>query len=271
MKAIIAPSTNIQYQFPRYIGIDYSGASTPTTGLPGLRVWEAFPSASPREVTPFEGTKRHWTRQGIAAWLEQEIGAGPPALIGIDHGFSFPQAYFERHQLPLSWDLFLEDFCAHWPCMKEDVTVERIRQGVIGNGSLRRGNSRWRRLCEQRSPGAKSVFHFDVPGSVAKSTHAGLPWLLELRKKRGDRLHFWPYDGWTPEKETSVIAEVYPAMWNRDFAREDRSMDQHDAYCIVRWMLETDARDGLAQAFHPRLTATEKSIARFEGWILGLS
>lgn len=26
--------------------------------------------------------------------------------------------------------------------------------------------------------GSKSVFHFDVQGSVAKSTHAGLPWLL---------------------------------------------------------------------------------------------
>jgi hypothetical protein len=25
---------------------------------------------------------------------------------------------------------------------------------------------------------AKSVFHLDVPGSVAKSTPAGIPWLL---------------------------------------------------------------------------------------------
>ena len=28
---------------------------------------------------------------------------------------------------------------------------------------------------------AKSVFHFDVQGSVAKSTHAGLPWIKALR------------------------------------------------------------------------------------------
>ena len=28
--------------------------------------------------------------------------------------------------------------------------------------------------------GAKSVFHFDVPGSVAKSTHAGIPISMTL-------------------------------------------------------------------------------------------
>jgi hypothetical protein len=31
---------------------------------------------------------------------------------------------------------------------------------------------------------------------VAKSTHAGLPWLPHPRLKLGERLHFWPFDGW---------------------------------------------------------------------------
>jgi hypothetical protein len=39
------------------------------------------------------------------------------------------------------------------------------------------GNARWRRLTEERAGSAKSVFHFDVQGLVAKSTHAGIPWL----------------------------------------------------------------------------------------------
>lgn len=34
------------------------------------------------------------------------------------------------------------------------------------------GNAHWRRLTEERAGAAKSVFHFDVQGSVAKSTHA---------------------------------------------------------------------------------------------------
>jgi hypothetical protein len=41
----------------------------------------------------------------------------------------------------------------------------------LPNGAARMGNSRWRRLTEERTGGAKSVFHFDVQGSVAKSTH----------------------------------------------------------------------------------------------------
>ena len=36
----------------------------------------------------------------------------------------------------------------------------------------------WLRLTEERAGSTKSVFQFDVQGSVAKSTHAGIPWLL---------------------------------------------------------------------------------------------
>jgi hypothetical protein len=53
------------------------------------------------------------------------------------------------------------------------------------------GDARWRRLTEERAGGAKSVFHFDVQGSVAKSTHAGIPWLRFIRERLGD---FWPFD-----------------------------------------------------------------------------
>jgi len=64
------------------------------------------------------------------------------------------------------------------------------------------------------------VFHFDVPGSVAKSTHAGLPWLRFIRQRLGPRVHFWPFDGWDIPPGRSAIAEVYPALWSGGFARE---------------------------------------------------
>ena len=47
-------------------------------------------------------------------------------------------------------------------------------------------------LTEIRAGAAKSVFHFDVPGSVAKSTHAGLSWLRYIRHEVGDRVHIYP-------------------------------------------------------------------------------
>jgi hypothetical protein len=37
-----------------------------------------------------------------------------PTLVGIDHGFSFPLAYFERYRLSSNWQDFL-DFQHHWP------------------------------------------------------------------------------------------------------------------------------------------------------------
>ncbi len=44
----------------------------------------------------------------------------------------------------------------------------------------------------------KSVFRFDVQGQVAKPTRAGSPWLHYMRQYSEDRVHFWPFDGWTP-------------------------------------------------------------------------
>lgn len=67
------------------------------------------------------------------------------------------------------------------------------------------------------------MFHFDVPGSVAKSTHAGIPWLLYLRSRLGDRVHFWPFDGWQIPKGKSAVVEIYPARWGHGLARDGRN------------------------------------------------
>src|SRR5437879_13901746 len=131
------------------------------------------------------------------------------------------------------------------------------------------GSSRWRRLTDERA-GAKSVFHFDVPGSVAKSTHAGIPWLRFIRQRLGPRVHFWPFDGWDIPAGRSAIAEVYPSLWNRIFPSEARTRDQHDAYCIDAWLCGAD-RDGRLAGFPaPQLAAAERAVARLEGWILGV-
>lgn len=40
------------------------------------------------------------------------------------------------------------------------------------------------------------MFHFDVQGAVAKSSHAGIPWLRYPYRQLGGRVHFWPFDDW---------------------------------------------------------------------------
>jgi hypothetical protein len=256
--------------FARYIGIDYSGAETPTASLRGLRVYMAEGDTPPAEVPPPPPPRKYWTRRGIAEWLVEWLSEDTATLIGIDHGFSFPLRYFEIHGLEPDWSVFLDDFHQHWPTDDDNTYVDFVREGVCGNGAARMGNARWRRLTEGRARGAKSVFHFDVQGSVAKSTHAGIPWLRFLRQRLGKRVHFWPFDGWDIPAGRSAVAEVYPALWSRGFARESRSGDQHDAYSIAAG-LSRAARDGSLAAFlKPDLTPPERAVAQVEGWILGV-
>jgi hypothetical protein len=257
-------------QFARYLGIDYSGAETPTSSLKGLRVYAATPTQPPAEITPSPSPRKYWTRRGLTEWLAVALRDGPPTLVGIDHAFSFPLRYFEAHLIPPDWTTFLDDFHQHWPTDGDNIYVDFIRDGLHGNGANRTGNSRWRRLTEERSRGAKSVFHFDVQGSVAKSTHAGLPWLRYLRRQLGEHVHFWPFDGWEPPSNRSVIAEIYPALWSRTFPTEGRNPHQHDACSVARWMRETDAGGHLPAYFNPVLPPNEKTLAKVEGWILGL-
>jgi hypothetical protein len=256
--------------FSRYIGIDYSGAETPTASLKGLRAYVASGSEAPVEIPPPPSPRRYWTRKGLAEWLATTFRAEPPTLVGIDHAFSFPSAYFQKHGLADGWQGFLDDFCAHWPTDQDHVYVEFVRDKVCGNGAARQGNPRWRRLTEQRTRGAKSVFHFNVRGQVAKSTHAGIPWLRFLRRTLGSTVHFWPFDGWAPKSGVHVIAEVYPSLWRGRYPAAGRTPDQQDAYTVSRWLQETDLTGKLAQFFHPSLTADERAVADLEGWILGV-
>ncbi len=265
---------SVMPQFERYLGIDYSGAQTPVDNLPGLQVYEATLKRLPCEIKPTQSVngplkKKHWSRKGIAEFLARELQEGPRTLVGIDHGFSFPLPYFNQHFLPHDWHKFLDDFQQYWPTDLDHMKVDFIRNGIEGNGCARMGNSRWRRLAEQRC-GAKSVFHFDVQGSVAKSTHTGLPWLRFLRQQLGERLHFWPFDGWEPPLGKSVIAEVYPSLCNQNYPNKGVSSHQHDAYCIARWMRQSDKAGNLSRIFQPELSLPDRQQADIEGWILGL-
>ena len=256
--------------FVRTIGIDYSGAETPTASLKGLRVYLAEVGELPVEVPPPPSPRKYWTRRGIAEWLVERLAEDTPTLVGIDHGFSFPLRYFEVHRLLPEWPAFLDDFQRHWPTDQDHTYVDFVRDGSVGNGAARTGNARWRRLTEERAGGAKSVFHFDVQGQVAKSTHAGIPWLRFIRQRLGGSVHFWPFDGWDIPAGRSAIAEVYPALWSRGVANEGRTSDQHDAFSTAAWLSCVDRDGTLASFLKPDLTSPERAVAQVEGWILGV-
>ncbi|WP_203595429.1 hypothetical protein [Salipiger sp. PrR002] len=262
--------TQSHRMFARTIGIDYSGAETAEASLKGLRVYETVGDGEAHEVLPPPGPKKYWTRRGLAEWLQQELDSVCPTIVGIDHAFSFPMRYFERHGLEPDWPAFLDDFCLHWPTDQPHTYVDFVRHGHVGNGGARTGERRWRRLTEEATGSAKSVFHFDVQGAVAKSTHAGIPWLRQIRAKRPE-LHFWPFDGWTPAAGTSVIAEAYPRLWSAAYPKEERTPDQHDAYAIARWLQEADQCGEIVNALAAPMPDPIAATGLVEGWILGAS
>ena len=156
--------------FGRYVGIDYSGAQTAETSLPGLRMYIADRTSPPRlprrrlfrcqraslrprsssavlwppsEIQPPVSPRKYWTRRGLAHRLAELLAEDIPTLVGIDHAFSFPLRYFEQHDLPLDWTAFLEDFQRHWPTDEEHLYVESVRDGSYGHGAARWGKSTW--------------------------------------------------------------------------------------------------------------------------------
>jgi hypothetical protein len=145
-----------------------------------------------------------------------------------------------------------------------------VRDGSVGNGAARWGERHWRRLTEEATGSAKSVFHFDVQGSVAKSTHAGIPWLRYIRRARPE-LHFWPFDGWNPASGASVITEAYPRLWSAAYPQDERTADQHDAYAIARWLQEASSAGEIEKAFAAPEPESVAMTGQVEGWILGSS
>ncbi len=199
---------------------------------PRRSIGQRPPSASLRRI-------RAW-RGGVAEWLVEQLGEPTPTLVGIDHG-SRSRGGTSRSigPNPTGWPS-LEEFQRHWPTDEDHTYVDFVRDGLSGNGAARTGSPRWRRLTEERAGSAKSVFQFDVQGPVAKSTHAGLPWLRFIRQRLGARVHFWPFDGWDVAAGQSAIAEVYPRLWSRSFDSEARTADQHDGYSVARWLSRAD-------------------------------
>lgn len=259
----------VRRMFQRTIGIDYSGTAMPVSMLNGLAVCCADGDGPPQTVAPPRNAA-NWSRKEIAQWLVRQLGEGcKPTLVGIDHAFSFPIQYFQKYDLPLrDWDHFLDDFQAYWPTGEDRALVQEIR---FGSGQGRCGEDDWLRLTDQLTGTAKSVFRFNVQGSVAHSTHAGLPWLRYVRRELGDRVHFWPFDGWDIPEGRSVIAEVYPALWKWRFERAAGLNDhQHDAYSVAGWMSYADRNGSLAGYFNPELSPEERTQADAEGWILGV-
>ena len=233
--------------FQRYIGIDYSGAETPDSSLKGLRVYEASCESLPVEIEPPPSPRKYWTRHGLAEWLTNQMSGSLPVLVGIDHSFSFPLRYFEVHHLEPDWPTFLDDFQKHWPTDREHTYVNFIRDGLMGNGNARTGNSRWRRITEGKSRRQVSL-SLRRAGLGSQIDTCRTPLAALYAARTGDRIHFWPFDGWVIPSGRSLWSKCILRLWNKNFPVKGRTSDQHDAYVAAAWLRQADL-DGSLDTF----------------------
>jgi hypothetical protein len=68
-----------------------------------------------------------------------------------------------------------------------------------------------------------------------------------------------------------VVAEVRPSLWGESLTREGGEPDRHDGYAAASWMRRADLDGSLPAFLDPRLTPAERTVARIEGWILGVA
>ncbi len=141
--------------FDRYIGIDYSGAETPVSSLKGLRIYMAdrngasyrgAAAAQPTQITAFR------FRCGIST-------STTCRTIGLH--FSTISSGIGRQM-------------TNTPTL---ISCAMAFMAMVQPDAVTRGGG----ASQKKEPERSLCFHFDVPGSVAKSTHAGLPWLRYIR------------------------------------------------------------------------------------------
>jgi len=126
----------LESRFNRYIGIDYSGAETADSSCKGIRVFMAEGSGEPAQVQPPPSPRRYWTRRGLAEWLCDKLGDDTPTIVGIDHAFSFPLAYFEKYrdgdeQAAYAAAVWLQRAGkAHWGTFLISRVRQNLRQSV---------------------------------------------------------------------------------------------------------------------------------------------
>jgi hypothetical protein len=255
--------------FEKYAGINYFGAETCETSLRPLRVYLADRVSEPREVASPSSPRKNWTRKAIAHWLVQRLWEPSLTLVAIDHGFSFPLRYFEKYKLPHDWPSFLSDFQKHWPTDADNTYVDFVREGEYGNGAARRGDSRCRRITEVRA-GAKSVFHFDVPGQcqIYPCWHSVVAFSPHARGRSSPFLAVRRLEGAAGQigNRRSLSRAVEPHLHTR-WPRFPSTR----CYAAAEWLRRNDLDGNLEQFFSPGLTAQVGKGAEIEGWIVGIA
>ena len=269
-------------RFDRIAIVDWSAAAVPRRGKDSI--WIAADDSLTNPPT------RAAAEAALAALIDDALAQGQRLLIGLDFAFGYPTGFARaltgQDGAPAVW-AWLDRHLTDRPDNANDrfATAARMNAALPGLGPFwfngtkadlpglpRKGNARHghgfpeRRQCDQRAPGAQSVWKLGGAGSVGGQALTGQPLLHRLRTRHPGRVAVWPFDA--PDTPV-VLAEVFPSLLApqvRAAHAADPSLPR-DAH-QVRLLAAALARRGdLADLLAPH---APPEVLRDEGWILGL-
>ena len=135
-----------------------------------------------------------------------------PLIAGFDFSFGTPEWFAREHgctSIDYVWALAARDGDG-W--LAPTSPFWRDRCGVPRHQRFR--------ACEERYPGAKSIFQLVGNGQVGAGSVRGMPLLPRLRAAG---LAIWPFD----EPADRVVLEIYPTLLRRHSHHHDAT--RHDA------------------------------------------
>jgi hypothetical protein len=221
LEIVVSTDFNIP-QFDTFVAMDWSGATGRYNGI-AVAICKTGRSA-PRLVDP-RGS-RFWTRDAIAAWLENQLDRGGRYLIGFDFAFGFP---FETKlgylggrapgvdRIFALWSLIESESCddPDFGCARFINKPEY--KDLFWKSGTRPANwiERKRRTeyaCAQKT-GTRpdTLYKLLHSKQVGKASITGMRVLHQVRSRHADRVAIWPFE----TVRHSAFVEIYPTMFRK--------------------------------------------------------
>ncbi len=283
--------------FDRYIAVDWSASSRPSTGADSI--WIAEVDA----VEPDPGLTNPPTRRAAERLLGSSIGRlGPERLLlAIDVGLGYPAGTAEALGAPG------DPWLATWKWIARrlhdddrnrndrfDLAAEANERIGLGEGpfwgapdgsrvpGLRRTKPSEPPLPEFRTTERmlrdqgwypKSVWQLLGAGSVGGQTLTAIPVLLRLLEEFRGRVDVWPLTTGlrapTIAPGGAVVAEIWPSRFV-DETPLGVVRDAHQVRTVALALRTADRTGALADWFAPDVPTAERlGIGSEEGWVLG--
>ena len=283
--------------FDRYVVVDWSANSAPKLGRDSI--WLAD-----HDRTGAASVTNLATRAAAEAFLVEllESDSRSSTLVGVDFSLGYPDgtaAALGLRAAPWSamWDLLAEHIddddrnannrfavaaalnrrltggaAPFWGCPPAHRSPTLTSTKPRPFGAL----AEWRTVeAVLRAQGRRPFSSWQLlgAGAVGSQSLLGIPMIVRLRERLGQRVHVWPFTtGFAvPARDDGaiVVAEVWPSMSTIDAGAAVRDAAQVAA--TERWLADADRRGDLEALLSPALDSEVAGAAiAEEGWVLGV-